>query len=219
MLLLFRIIFPGNIYFIILFEEQWFLKKHILLFDSEGCFLSKLVCYFIADIDECNKIVNGVISKGGCQHKCNNTIGSYSCSCNDGFVLAYDRRTCLGIRKIFFSLVCFLLRKLFNHREQRKEEIYSIIQTMISIFYEHLSKRFPKKHTWWDINFRQPWKCLKTWPWKLSLENLLNIYKHFLGLTPDLQKFLTLLCFSCKIPSNSSALLKDLKKRSENLEI
>ena len=138
MLFLFRIIFPGNIYFIIHFEEQWFLKKHILLFDSEGCFLSKLVCYFIADIDECNKIVNGVISKGGCQHKCNNTIGSYSCSCNDGFVLAYDRRTCLGIRKNFFSLVCFLLRKLFNHREQRKEEIYFIIQTMISIFYENL---------------------------------------------------------------------------------
>ena len=101
-------------------------------------FSSKRVCYFIADIDECNKIVNGVISKGGCQHKCNNTIGSYSCSCNDGFVLAYDRRTCLGIRKNFFSLVCFLLRKLFNHREQRKEEIYFIIQTMISIFYENL---------------------------------------------------------------------------------
>ena len=78
-------------------------QGHMLLFESEGCFLLKLVFYFIADIDECKKMVNGVISKGGCQHKCNNTIGSYSCSCNDGFVLAYDRRTCLGITKFFSS--------------------------------------------------------------------------------------------------------------------
>ena len=60
---------------------------------------------FVSDVDECRKIISGVISKGGCQHKCNNTIGSYSCSCNEGFALAYDRRTCLGMAKTFFFLI------------------------------------------------------------------------------------------------------------------
>ena len=44
---------------------------------------------------------HGVASNGGCQHKCNNTIGSYLCSCNDGYALAVDDRSCVGEDKMF----------------------------------------------------------------------------------------------------------------------
>lgn len=50
----------------------------------------------VLDINECQAMVGGVISKGGCQHKCTNTIGSYICSCNEGYYLANDEKTCEG---------------------------------------------------------------------------------------------------------------------------
>lgn len=31
------------------------------------------------DIDEC------AVNNGGCQHECQNTLGSYMCRCNDGY--------------------------------------------------------------------------------------------------------------------------------------
>ena len=54
-----------------------------------GCLL------YIADINEC---VEGTHL---CTQNCNNTIGSYVCSCNDGFIIDVDGRTCDGeIRKL-----------------------------------------------------------------------------------------------------------------------
>lgn len=44
---------------------------------------------FSADVNECTR------SNGGCEHKCNNTIGSYRCSCHDGFMLV-GRHMCNG---------------------------------------------------------------------------------------------------------------------------
>ena len=32
-----------------------------------------------------------------CQQICENTVGSYICSCNEGFTLADDNRTCIGM--------------------------------------------------------------------------------------------------------------------------
>ena len=49
------------------------------------------------DHDEC------ATSLHGCQHKCNNLNGSFFCSCNAGFVLNKDNKTCSG-RYIFFLL-------------------------------------------------------------------------------------------------------------------
>lgn len=43
--------------------------------------------YFI-DRDEC------ATNNGGCQHVCINTIGSYQCSCNNGFILHENKRDC-----------------------------------------------------------------------------------------------------------------------------
>lgn len=44
--------------------------------------------YFI-DKDEC------ATNNGGCQHICANTIGSYQCSCNNGFILHENKHDCL----------------------------------------------------------------------------------------------------------------------------
>lgn len=42
-----------------------------------------------ADVDECSK------QNGGCDHECNNTMGSYRCSCHQGYMLV-GRHMCDG---------------------------------------------------------------------------------------------------------------------------
>ena len=46
--------------------------------------------YYCADIDEC------ATDQANCSQSCNNTIGSYQCSCNEGYVLDSDKHTCYG---------------------------------------------------------------------------------------------------------------------------
>lgn len=55
---------------------------------------------FVSDVNECDKVIGGMVSKGGCHHKCENTIGSYTCSCNKGYSLADDKKTCKGRVKV-----------------------------------------------------------------------------------------------------------------------
>ncbi|XP_073697614.1 growth arrest-specific protein 6-like [Garra rufa] len=42
------------------------------------------------DVDECSR------GNGGCEHHCNNTMGSYRCSCRQGYTLS-GHRTCLDV--------------------------------------------------------------------------------------------------------------------------
>jgi len=42
------------------------------------------------DVDEC------ATNNGGCHMGCVNTIGSYECTCEDGFVLSIDGHVCAG---------------------------------------------------------------------------------------------------------------------------
>ena len=44
-----------------------------------------------ADVDECAE------DTSGCSQQCNNTIGSFECSCTDGYRLGFDRKTCHGM--------------------------------------------------------------------------------------------------------------------------
>jgi len=44
--------------------------------------------YFI-DNDEC------ATNNGGCQHVCSNTVGSYQCSCHNGFILHENKHDCI----------------------------------------------------------------------------------------------------------------------------
>lgn len=46
-------------------------------------------CYLCIDIDECAN------SNGGCDQTCTNTIGSFSCGCNDGYELV-NETLCVG---------------------------------------------------------------------------------------------------------------------------
>ena len=50
---------------------------------------NEMVYFFIIDIDECS-VTNP------CTQYCNNTIGSFECSCRDGFQLHSDKFTCTG---------------------------------------------------------------------------------------------------------------------------
>ncbi|XP_044000115.1 growth arrest-specific protein 6 [Gambusia affinis] len=51
------------------------------------------------DVNECTR------SNGGCEHKCNNTIGSYRCSCHDGFMLV-GRHMCDDVDECQDASVC-----------------------------------------------------------------------------------------------------------------
>ena len=42
------------------------------------------------DVDECS------VDNGNCSQRCNNTIGSYNCYCENGYSLDIDGMTCNG---------------------------------------------------------------------------------------------------------------------------
>ncbi|KMQ95009.1 tolloid-like protein 2-like protein [Lasius niger] len=49
---------------------------------------SGFAAIFFTDMDEC------ATNNGGCQHECKNTIGSYQCSCHNGFTLHENGHDC-----------------------------------------------------------------------------------------------------------------------------
>uniref|UniRef100_A0A8D3CYM5 Protein S n=1 Tax=Scophthalmus maximus TaxID=52904 RepID=A0A8D3CYM5_SCOMX len=51
------------------------------------------------DVDECSK------RNGGCDHECNNTIGSYRCSCHQGYMLV-GRQMCNDVDECEDTSVC-----------------------------------------------------------------------------------------------------------------
>lgn len=55
------------------------------------CHMSSVCLLWLADVNECNK------RNGGCDHECNNTMGSYHCSCRRGYMLV-ERKLCNGKR-------------------------------------------------------------------------------------------------------------------------
>ena len=50
-----------------------------------------------SDVNEC------LSSNGGCEQNCHNSEGSYECSCEDGYLLSGDNRTCLDIDECMTS--------------------------------------------------------------------------------------------------------------------
>ena len=51
---------------------------------------------FYVDINECAN------NNGGCSDGCNNTEGSYYCTCSSGYELSGDNVTCIGESKLTF---------------------------------------------------------------------------------------------------------------------
>ena len=74
---------------------QWYKTESIL---------SLLILFFnFLEIDECQRLLDN------CQQKCINTEGSFNCSCNDGFILQDDKRTCKGkFSKLMHVLILVL---------------------------------------------------------------------------------------------------------------
>ena len=58
--------------------------------------LSDLIITLFSDVDEC------LLSTDECEQTCENTVGSYVCSCGEGYELNLDGHKCTGI---YVSLV------------------------------------------------------------------------------------------------------------------
>ena len=52
----------------------------------------------ITDINECSQ------GNGGCEHTCTNTIGSYYCTCNTGYLQVSNGKHCSGNNNL--TLIC-----------------------------------------------------------------------------------------------------------------
>ena len=50
----------------------------------------KFLLFYYSDINECNSNISG------CSQECFNTVGSYYCGCDDGYLLGSDNHTCTG---------------------------------------------------------------------------------------------------------------------------
>ena len=86
---------------------------------SEITFCIAIDCLFVAtytDVDECQS------SNGGCTHNCNNTIGSYYCSCYEGYELSSDNHTCIGkIASVYISQCIAVYLHLLLYKSIAKE--------------------------------------------------------------------------------------------------
>ena len=51
----------------------------------------------MADIDECARDTDG------CERSCNNTVGSFICSCNTGYILTMDGKNCTGKYNVYLK--------------------------------------------------------------------------------------------------------------------
>ena len=57
-----------------------------------------LLIFLLIDVDECS------INLHNCAHVCSNIVGSFNCSCQNGFILQPDGRTCEGM------IMCIILK-------------------------------------------------------------------------------------------------------------
>ena len=61
-----------------------------IMYISGSCIASYLYTLLCVDINECNE-------SSKCDHLCTNTNGSYYCSCNEGYSLMDNGKSCKGI--------------------------------------------------------------------------------------------------------------------------
>lgn len=60
---------------------------------SEGGISLKILYFPNVDVNECKDPLN---ANGGCSQICNNTPGSYHCSCRSGFAMLSNKKDCKG---------------------------------------------------------------------------------------------------------------------------
>ena len=88
----------------------------------------------ITDIDEC------ATNNGNCGQTCNNTIGSYSCSCVAGYLLNADSRSCSGKINTFRYAKCTYLFHVFQilmNVQKTMEIVRTRAQTPLEAIHAH----------------------------------------------------------------------------------
>ena len=78
-----------------------------------NCFMSYVNCsiFPVLDIDECK------VGSSTCTQNCENTEGSYTCSCDVGYTLADDGTTCIGnIHHDVHSIFVFSSQGLLSYK-------------------------------------------------------------------------------------------------------
>lgn len=86
-----RITYPAGMGMYNIPSLNWLPEKF-----SEGFITLKVLCFLLLDINECKDPVN---INGGCSQICENTPGSYHCSCKNGFVMLSNKKDCKGKSK------------------------------------------------------------------------------------------------------------------------
>ena len=87
--------------------------------------LHSLCTVFFTDENECAKIING--KNGGCDHVCHNTIGSFYCSCRDGFELDpvdSNGLTCKGKKQRTTKFLVVMVTIAPTHPTQKLIYVY-----------------------------------------------------------------------------------------------
>ena len=81
-------------------------------------------------MNECN------VNNGYCAQSCTNTIGSYSCSCLNGFLLISDNRTCNGEQETTYKLIKTLtLKWILMSASLTMETVLKFAPTPLEVFH------------------------------------------------------------------------------------
>ena len=72
------------------------------------------------DVDECSE------GTSGCSQECTNTVGSFTCSCFDGYLLDEDRKTCNGRRVDSFQFVKLSMCTKYHQANLMPQQMLSL---------------------------------------------------------------------------------------------
>ena len=100
----------------------------------------------------------------GCQHSCNNLNGSFFCSCNAGYVLSKDNRTCSGV---IFLLLPWIYAQRLTAKNFRKPNLSVLLILFLIHFYSCHGQLFSLATEFLSMFSRQSFGHINFWIRKL----------------------------------------------------
>ena len=73
-------------------RDVYVLVYGIYLYGNLAEQLRLYIIIYLLNVNECQNLTTH-----DCEQQCNNTVGSYECTCDSGFVLGEDGKSCLGM--------------------------------------------------------------------------------------------------------------------------